>query len=263
MGIRKLTKDQELEVVRLYTEDKISANKIAVIYQVDVKTITNYLGKNNIVRRLCTPKYPIVEDYFENIDTSEKAYWLGFITADGCVHSKNTLSIQLGERDVKHLEKFRDVISPNRLISIYYPKNNYSHNPPLYKLAIHNSKIKEDLEKLNVVPRKTYITKFPNIDPKFYKDFIRGVFDGDGSICISKNSKTFSIIGNRQLMSEIQNILMKECNLNLTKLIEVHPERCIGIYNLVYRGNIQVQRIYEYLYTGAEVFLERKKYKFE
>ena len=71
------------EVIRLYTEDNLSASKISKLFNVDVATITNRLKVNNIEVKKTHRKYLINKDYFEVIDTEDKAYWLGFLMADG------------------------------------------------------------------------------------------------------------------------------------------------------------------------------------
>lgn len=55
---------------------------------------------------------------FENIDTEEKAYWLGFLYADGCVGSKESkVELSLAEKDLRHMEKFRSFIGIENKIS--------------------------------------------------------------------------------------------------------------------------------------------------
>jgi hypothetical protein len=132
--------------------------------------------------------------YFEKIDTKEKAYWLGFIYADGHI-SKNLdrFRVKVGEKDVNHLKKLckslkiknfniRDEISKET-------NKNYS------VLSIYNKKFIRDLLYHEVVPSKTRILEFPDIkDDKFKLSFLLGYFDGDGTQGTSRiksSSKNF------------------------------------------------------------------------
>lgn len=125
--------------------------------------------------------------------------------------------------------------------------------------------MKQDLLKYGVIPNKSKYTYFPNIPEEFHSHFIRGVFDGDGCICISKKpfKIKFSITGNILLIEKIQEILMQKCNLNKTKLYndKKHPPEIVTMQNTIARN---FHLMYNYLYKDCEnLFLIRKKEKFE
>ncbi len=137
-------------------------------------------------------KYKYNKDYFKVIDTEEKAYWLGFLYADGCINElhKNgktcsmNLELTLAKVDKEHLEKFAKAIETNvpikQRISRYKGKEYVSN-----RIIINSTKMCKDLCDLKCIPNKTYGIRFPdtNIVPKcFMKDFLRGFFDGDGCI---------------------------------------------------------------------------------
>lgn len=94
-------------------------------------------------------KYRYNENYFENIDTEEKAYWLGFIFADGFITKKTNGSfifgISLGE--IEPLQQLNLYLQSTKPIKCYKKKNGYSLNSIEYKLAFCSNKMVLDLEK--------------------------------------------------------------------------------------------------------------------
>lgn len=137
-------------------------------------------------------KYVYNKDYFKIIDSEDKAYWLGFLYADGCINKcyRNKklqgmhLELTVCEKDKHHLSKFKWCLSsdvPIKKKIVLLNKKEYV----AYRLCICCTEICQDLIKLKCIPSKTYSIKFPSYEivPKLYmRDFIRGYFDGDGCI---------------------------------------------------------------------------------
>lgn len=197
-------------------------------------------------------KYFYDVNFFKTIDTPEKAYWLGFIYADGCL-SKNELILHLGIKDEEHLNKFKKAIKSNGKIEI-----NETHAT----FRISSKEISYDLIKLGVLRRKTFIIKYPNLLKNLERHFIRGYFDGDG--CISniknKNSKTWSIFGaSESFMFEMKNRL--ETLLGFPFLIYLRKK---GGYNIQLNKKEHIIKMENFLYDGVEgeVYLIRKKNNF-
>lgn len=93
------------EIIKMYTEDKKGYKTIQKELNLPYSTIVvlRFLKENNLMdKNRVSRKYKFDENFFENIDTEEKAYWLGFIYADGAVF-KRTLSIRLSTKDIHHL----------------------------------------------------------------------------------------------------------------------------------------------------------------
>jgi len=213
-------------------------------------------------------KYTFLESIFHRIDLPEKAYWLGFLMADGCIltpHNANpNLTIRLAQKDKSHLEKFKRFLSATHPItqSGQYRKGKFY---PSYQIVIVSQLLTKDLAKHGIVPRKTGKEHIPNIPEVYVRDFIRGYFDGDG--CIYKaqhNTRHRADIGfniassSSKFLLQLQTILVQECQLNNIKLDKFNKHSCLN-----YRGNIQVPRIMNYLYKNATVFLDRKYHKFK
>lgn len=209
-------------------------------------------------------KYTINPDIFETIDTEEKAYWLGFIAADGCVtyggkHGRQfDLRVNLGTDDYEHLVKLKKFLGANHPIQ-YITKYNKKKNKYYYSylLRICCKKIVEDLIKNKVVPAKSKILEFPNIKKELEQHYIRGIFDGDGGWKKSKdNQMSFAICSANELF--IKTLLEKICIST-----ELHSNKTLSRYEnkihiIGWSGNNNCEKIFDWLYKDATIFLDRK-----
>ena len=252
----------------MYWVKKLSACDISKTYGMGSTTIYRWMEKFNIPRRDTTDainssgsnkKYLVNESTFESCDTPEKAYWLGFIMADGCVRNKGkeyALVIELKLGDKNHLEKF------NKFLNSDVPIREYSRIKNLRKhktatIQISRKKIVEDLGKYGIIPRKTGREQIKNIPPKYYPDFIRGYFDGDGSFRKGKRGNRFAFsiaCASKLFLEQIQSILIKNCDLSKTKISE-YSAPC---YKLNHGSKKQIPRIFNYLLQNSDIKLERK-----
>lgn len=228
-------------------------------------------------------KYNYDKTFFKKIDTEEKAYFLGLMYTDGNVSTNNSsISICLQEQDVDVLESFKKAMNSNNTIYLQYSNNENHLN--IVKLQFSSVTIAKDIIDKGCVPNKTKILRFPTeeqVPNHLIHHFIRGVFDGDGSVWEGKRKimtvkdKTrkegyrdrivhnvkFNITGTYSMMSNIQNILInilsfKQNKLNTSKNID----NCV---QLEYSGRGQMKKFYSYIYKDATVFIKRKKKKFE
>lgn len=124
----------------------------------------------------------VSEDYFAEIDTAEKAYWLGFIYADGYVRRGNELGLTLQKRDEHHLRTFADALdSTYKIQQIEAPESRKVGT------QIRSEELVSDLATHGVVARKTHKDTLPDLDADAIPHFIRGYFDGDGSFVIQEH----------------------------------------------------------------------------
>ena len=214
-------------------------------------------------------KYYVNQDYFQTIDNEWKAYWLGFLYADGYVifdekssKKKVLLGIGLSIVDKDHLNKLKDSLQTDAPIKEF--ATNYK-NCVSAKLTVCNLKMVQDLCKLGCVPNKTLILKFPDekiISKNLLKHFIRGYFDGDGciSINIEKRTARINILGTYDFISELKKILIKEIGASDVNIIS---EKGTKIYYLQYGDIALIEKFYKYLYRDANIYLQRKLNKFD
>ena len=172
-------------------EEYKTPNRIANAFDMPRTSITRWAERFGLYSTSFTrkPKNPINEKYFSNINTKEKAYWLGFIMADGSVYKykdgteKLEFEIRIKQDDYEHLLKFARAIDfPEDKV---HKGSRYRNQTETFfcSLRSYNKKFVEGLLKYEVIPDRTEHKKIPTVlNKKFYPDFIRGFWDGDGSI---------------------------------------------------------------------------------
>ncbi len=258
MASQKFEKHIQQEICDLYNYSKLSTREIAELYNCcsyTVRKIVDRVGR--VLERKQTKFAPFTHSYFREIDSKDKAYFLGLLMADGSVHA-NKVRLGLQEYDLQILNTFAEYV---KFTGKIYTFKNGLHNLKSMELA--SKEVTTDLARWGVVPNKTFETRFPPIEEKFWSHFIRGVFDGDGCIFVGKKNASFSITGNRLFMNQIQEVLMTECDLNRTKLGVRNKEKQ-ETATMTYGGINGIKRIYDYLYQDYDdLYIERKFQKFE
>jgi len=245
------TKISYIEIISLY-KSGISVKDISTKYDICENTVYSAIKK---IDRAFKLKYSKNEEYFDIVDTEDKAYFLGLLYADGCNNGEG-FYITLQERDMDILLKFKDYLEFSGDLRLIRLKNrNY------YSLNVSSRKLSNVLTNHGCNINKTINAIFPKISSELMNHFIRGLFDGDGSVSIDRrNQINFSIVGNSDIISEVGNIINRECNINV-KIRKPKRYKCdISIYQ--FGGNKQAKRVEEYLYKNATIFLDRKRLKF-
>ena len=246
----------------LYKEYK-SAYKIAEILDCNEKTIYRWMKKFEIIPQDKTQgarKHNCNHDYFSIIDSEEKAYWLGFIMADGCVYKGDSkgsyrLQINLCRWDREMLESFNTAIN-----SDYEIDDKSVGYVPVSQLKINSTKMCNDLMNLGVVPRKSKICELPNIDEQYYSHFMRGYFEGDGCITGKERRWKMCIVsGSEKMMDDMEQLLNKS-GIDMA-VYESHFKP--GNYSLETTKHETLIKFYEYMYNDANFYMQRKKDKYD
>lgn len=259
--IIKLYKDN-LSIAKIYR--LLKENNITICK----KRISKILTSNDVKLRTLSEaatKYEVVSDFFSTIDTEEKAYWLGFMYADGYVTGTKIVGCKLSTKDEEHLIKLRNTLSPTK--PLYYDETSqgFGNNTKSVALILTNRNLFKDLVRKGCIQNKSKLLTFPNenIVPKeLIHHFIRGYFDGDGSVTAGINPKghiriLIGIVGTESFLSEIR----KALSLEDTKYLYKYKNK--DIHELKVGGTNVVKAIYNFLYKDATVFLERKYIKFK
>ena len=270
--MRKLEQNEINKILQLYTEEKYSISKIRALFKLQFDDVKHILEENGIKtrsQRESRKTYDYNENYFSEINTKDKAYWLGFIYADGFITKKAkgspVFGMTLGE--IEPLEKLNKYMDSNKPIGIYKKKNSYSEKSIEYKLAFCSPKLVSDLEKWGVVENKTFKLKFPNfLSPNLIPHFIRGYFDGDGSVYLhiqKTKDKEYIFLGSqfcgtKSFLSDLSKYI------NLETCLYKDSRKQTDCWRIQLNSNIRSLTLYHYLYNNCEdLFLSRKREKFE
>ena len=202
---------------------------------------------------------------FEKVDTPAKAYLLGFIIADG--NSDGKYKITIVSKDLEILHKCKKILKCDNKISSQLKKNiNETKAHKIYYLQICSQKLVSDLRAFGIEPRKSWTSTFPDIKEEYYSHFLRGLFDGDGSICFLKknNSPRFSIIGSENLIKVVQKILCNKCGVPENKLSLCQEKNNNKIIKILYGGRFHIIKILDFLYSDSDnsTRLNRKYMKY-
>jgi hypothetical protein len=252
----KLNEEVRNEILSLYNDTNLKISEISEVVGLSIGTLYKAIGdqKNREYKR----KYKLNENYFDRIDTEDKAYFLGLLYADGC-NNGGGFYITLQDRDIDILKSFKSHIGFGG--DIKFIKNKKENQRNYYMLNISSKYISNKLTDIGCNKNKTINAIFPNIPKKQMNHFIRGVFDGDGSISIDKrNQLAFSIVGNTKIIESIGKILNSECGININIRKPKRYKCDISIYS--FGGNKQAHRVKTYLYKNATIYLNRKYLKF-
>jgi len=196
------------------------------------------------------------------------AYVLGFFAADGCMIKNNRgacfIEFHITDKDI--LEKMRNEKGAENKISI---RNRNIRWKTVYRLQIGSKTVFEDLLLLGMTPCKSKTLKFPPVPKKYFQDFVRGYFDGDGNVYANeyqrkgRNKKSITLLagftcGCENFLKKLHEKLKAHARISGGTLHSID-----GYYRLYYSVSDSC-KLYNFMYnTKSDLFLERKKEIFE
>jgi hypothetical protein len=240
------SKDEDQTIINEYADCDIKEFCKKLKRTIDSVTSRAYflkVKKNKVHNYM---KYELNKDYFKKIDTKRKAYWYGFLWADGSMY-KNFFELALNEKDLYAIEQFKqDIESTHPIIDL---KNNNC-----YSLRFNSKTFAEHLRAINITARKSYTHLIPIISDEYFINFLMGIFDGDGTF-----TRSIGITTNENVAIWLQ-----------TKLLDLYNIKA-SIYNI--KGTIakklSINKIadnlflLEKMYNNNDFYLKRKKHKYD
>lgn len=264
ISINKVDAETKNKIIEAY-KNNMSLREIEKEFKVLRATVSKFLEEQNIkkIKGNHYRKYFHDFDFFENIDTEEKAYWLGFMFADGYIvnhenrYGEDSFGLTLAEDSLDSIEKFKK--SLNATNPIRYD-NSKSIGQPQAKIVLTSQKTVNDLIDKGCVKQKSLILQPPKKVPeKLLSHFIRGFFDGDGSLMkYNYNNYPSYQIGfttTYEMAIWLRDIFGKG---------DVHKEKrrdFTWYYSI--GGNRQVLDICHYMYDEATIWMNKKYARYQ
>lgn len=214
--------------------------------------ITQRAGKTFNLSRKCG-NYALDWRFFDTI-TPDSAYVMGFIAADGCVEPKlNRVSISQAKQDSAILYDIRTAMGCHNPICVKRTKNEAA-------LYIHNRHFVEMLEECGIGQKKTLRGIFPTMDSVMEPHFVRGLFDGDGSIYDPGDTRfgRVQFLGSRNMLSQLR---VRLIGAGCSSRPQVR-KRIVNTHIVSYSAKVDLVIIYHYMYDDACLMLKRKAQTF-
>lgn len=202
-------------------------------------------------------------DFFKTIDNEQAAYWFGFLAADGYISKKRSLTILLSRKDRAHLELFNTHLHYNGKIKDEDRIRHWPDRPAkMYqqsRLRLCSTNLCKDLLDHGLAELKSGDpTPLSKLTTDMLKHFIRGYFDGDGSIYqvgAVQSWRWYICAKSSLFLTKLGTYLIAA---GITKTNVYRSGKYQGyIYRLCYQGK-KAKMISSWLYGGSTVYLERK-----
>lgn len=267
--IDKIDKDKSQMIINDYINDLASLKDLSKKYNLSASAIRNFLKKNKIDIRSASESSVIVREkkrkytydacFFKN-QNATMAYIAGFIAADGSIAKKtNRIKITLSKIDVEFLEKIKELLKFSGNVKTAINSSGFE----IATLEIYSKEYKQDLSKLNIVPNKTFVFKISNnLEKQYWIDFIRGYWDGDGTICTAGKSIRSSLCSaNKEFLEQVLEFFEKEYKI---PKVNIYVRKGITpLYYFQYSKN-STKKLFKAFYSSKhDIYLKRKFEKFK
>jgi intein-encoded DNA endonuclease-like protein len=241
--------------------------ELSDLLNISERSVSRVLIDNNINTRLKN-RYTLNEDYFSVIDSEEKAYILGFLYADGYVDNDNYIVFSLTERDGYMVQLIADKIEFTGEVKTYQKGGSYENSKPKCVLSFSSEKMASDLRAIGLYPNKsTSMENIPKIEERLYRHFVRGYFDGDGSITTSLHSSCHIVRGKTKVYQYPMHVMTMISTLAFLKnmvskmpitLYSYTQSKSNKMFYFRCQANKEIPVLFKYLYDDSTMYLKRK-----
>lgn len=232
--IKLWTEPESKLLSRLYIDENISQEHIIRQLNRSWRSICHQANKLGLRRPKPNPCH-VVRDYFHTIDTDEKAYWLGFIAADGTVNLSGRhqcVCIDLQPRDLHWLIRFQKTIAPGMKI--------IKHAERSFSLSIGSQEMVRDIMSYGIGPRKSATLEWPTIPTTFAIPFLLGYFDGDGTFSQRSgrpnNQYQWILLGTQPFLRVAHQLIETHAQVQLKEPVRQCKESSPHLYRISANG---------------------------
>lgn len=251
----RLKRENPEVIAAAYASGKTSRD-VAREFHISKDALRDLLKERRVYRDVHEShrKYECDHHFFDKIDSEEKAYWLGFLMADGNVQSKtNGVRLQLALKDSDHLAKFaRSLRSNHRIIEV--PNRGYGAK----FIAINSPGLVSGLIRHGVTPRKSFTATPPKLEPDLERHFYRGMVDGDGWVRADTTGKPIvGLCGSKNTIDAFREFIKSVTGH------EYSTRKQVNIFVIEATRGVDAATMMHYMYGKSTVFLDRKKLRAE
>ena len=240
----KYSEETIQQIIQLRLEGK-GVVEISRILNLNYNAVSRCLKNNGFT----TERNPLIKNIFHTIDTEEKAYWLGFLYADGYISKYNQIEVSLALEDIEHLQKLKTFVNTNTKIIT---------DDHRCRLLFCSKEMVNDLAKLGCINNKSLILTFPTeqqVPDYLLRHFLRGYVDGDGCLCYTEKTRQFSITSTKDFL----NGMLERTGWDKNKCNYYSSGKAIS-------WRCWTEKITEYLnylYSNCTIYLNRKYIKYK
>ena len=265
--MKKVITDNLKEIIiKDYLSKPTKIQEIAEKYSLSSPTVIKILGKTKRWPKHILYNPDLDEDYFNNIDSDEKGYYLGLFISDGNIYDPIAHHKKQVQKFASITLKLDDEYMLKNFIKAVKSNINISHDGRgCGQACIRSTIFCDNLSKYGVIPNKTLLTYFPqNVNKKYWNSIVRGIFDGDGNIYLRKTNRRFNhslnFCGTHKLMQDLVNIISEELNLNVIPKVYDYKDR--NLSEIKFQNIHDIELICNWMYGDSDLYLTRKRDKY-
>lgn len=236
LGLRRPSQvwsEQDLaDLVRMYTDEDVAREHMVERFGCTWRVVAHKAGELKL-RRPRPNTRQVRRDYFQVIDADDKAYWLGFLAADGTVVDTGrhyAILLDLQPRDLHWLERFRDTTAPGATIT--------KHGSRSCSVSVASQELVKDLIALGIGPRKSSTLGWPSVPEAFAIPFLLGYFDGDGTFSPRTNRPGYQwvLVGTLDFLRTARDYLQSYVGVELKEPVRANKNTSPHLYRISANG---------------------------
>lgn len=263
---KELTLEEKEKIIKYYYDNpNVKVKEIGQHFKLTKRAMGKLFKEFNISSRRKN-RYTLNEHFFDSIDNELKAYLLGYLFADGFVGDEEYNNIVFSQKkdDMEAVELFKESIEYTGELRIFEPgKASFKNSQDHVVVNFSSEHMANKLRNYGLLKKESY-KSLPKIDNNLLRHFVRGFFDGDGSITLTKShykdkvyySGALDIIVNKNLVDFFLNLFS---DIHFT----IDQSKTDYMVYLKCRSKKGVKFFYDYFYKDSKYFLSRKKRKFD
>lgn len=263
----------EIPKIKSLYENGVSAKQLGIKYGIDKRRVQKWAREEGTYRdkNLSHRIFHFNENIFDLIDSPEKAYWLGFLYADLYNYNdkRHYIRLELKLTDKDHVINFCNFVGydPSKVEEVEILSKESGKIYYSARVTINSIHLTNQLTKLGCGQNKSLTISYPNwLKDELHVSFIRGIFDGDGSIkhTKSKNNREYnwSITGTREICEGIKKVFIEKYGIPLT-LWQSAEDKTVNTWTVESSGNLKIHKICEIVYKNATICLPRKYQRYQ